>query len=80
MALSFDIAAEITKHEVKMMNLKKHNSSTNVGWHPKRAICIKKGCKNKRSNTVRFVIQNIEIIIGCVLNMQSNTNIRFLTN
>jgi len=48
-ALSFDIAAEITKHDVKMTNLKEHNASTNVGWRPKRAICIEKGCRNKTS-------------------------------
>ena len=32
-----------------MTNLNEHNSSMNVGWRPKRAISIEKGCKTKSS-------------------------------
>jgi hypothetical protein len=48
-ATAFEIAANVSKHDVKQTNLKVRNPTRGKGWRPKRAICIEKDCNNKTS-------------------------------
>jgi hypothetical protein len=47
--LAFEIAEEISKHDVKVTTLKEVNPSQKTGWRVKRALCIEKGCNSEMS-------------------------------
>jgi hypothetical protein len=75
-ALAFEIASDVSKHDVKQTHLKIPNPTRGTGWRLKRAICIEKECNNKTSKYCEICDPGRPINIGCVQYTQNNTNRR----